>query len=70
MLLYCLGWLQHCSYVGVIGSLGDSGTPRPVWCLRKMDVGDAIPADHAFKARAQMAKHFVEVKRMIDEAKM
>ena len=70
MLLFCIGWLQHCSYIGVIGSLGDSGTPRPVWCLRKLDVDDAIPADHAFKARGQMAKHFVEVKRMIDEAKM
>ena len=33
MLLYCIGWLQHCSYIGVIGSLGDSGTPRPVWCV-------------------------------------
>ena len=70
MLLYCIGWLQHCCYIGAIGSLGDSGTPRPVWCLRKVDVGDAIPADHAFKARAAMATHFAEVKRMMDEVKL
>jgi hypothetical protein len=69
MLLYCIGWLQHCSYIGVIGSLGDSGTPRPVWCLRKMDVGDEIQ-DHAFKARTAMANHFAEVKRMMEEVKL
>jgi hypothetical protein len=70
MLLYCIGWLQHCSYIGVIGSLGDSGTPRPVWCLRKMDVGDSVAADYAFKARSAMKTHFAEVSRLMDEVKL
>ena len=35
MVLFVLGWCAGSNFSGVIGSLGDSGKPRPLWVFQK-----------------------------------
>ena len=62
MILYVLGYCACSGFDGVMGTIGYTGRPRPMWVFHKY--GDET-IDIAKKARMELAQFYPDIAKML-----